>query len=87
MLLTSHLSRDRTTPALRTAATLGFAGESVMLRPGAGPVDAWTVLPLLAAVSEEWAALGALAVASLVGRLERIEPADDRRTIGVRRAS
>ena len=50
MLLASRLSRDRTTWALRSAAALGFAGVLVMLRPGAGSVDAWAVLPLLAAL-------------------------------------
>lgn len=50
MLLTSRLSRDRTTPALGVAVALGFAGVLVMLRPGPDSVDAWTVLPLLAAI-------------------------------------
>ena len=50
MLLASRLSGDRVTPALRWAAVLGFAGVLVMLRPGAGAVDAWSALPLLAAV-------------------------------------
>ena len=50
VLLTIRLSRDRATPALGAAAAIGFAGVLVMLRPGAGSVDAWVVLPLLAAV-------------------------------------
>ncbi len=49
-LLSSRLSGDGVGPALWVAVVLGFAGVLVMLRPGAGSVDVWAVLPLLAAI-------------------------------------